>query len=222
MPGPPWGEDGVADEVVIAGNVAALLSALLALSRSRVTPTIGLAHDWHRAIYAGVPSVPAANYLGAPRGSGDPDLADYELELVNPVTDQVIAQGVPSTEVAQELADFEAALRTAVALLDAVIPVDQPPSASPHVLAAVELAAVVHGELIRIHPYANGNGRVARTLANWVAMRYGLPPFVRIKPRPDGLLYGLAAQRNMGLPPDFRGDHALTVSVFLDLLRQHP
>lgn len=36
-----------------------------------------------------------------------------------------------------------------------------------------ELAAVVHGEWVRIHPYANGNGRIAGTWANWVATRYG-------------------------------------------------
>ena len=76
---------------------------------------------------------------------------------------------------------------------------------------------------MRIHPYANGNGRVARIWANWVAMRFGLPPFVRIKPRPTG-----AALRDgrplggMGLPSDFRGDHDLTVSVFLDLLSRRP
>ena len=53
-------------------------------------------------------------------------------------------------------------------------------------------------------------------------MRFGLPPFVRIKPEPDALLYGMAALGSMGLPPDFRGDHDLTVSLFLDLLRQRP
>jgi hypothetical protein len=221
MPGPAWGEDSAADEVVIAVNVADLLSALLTVARSRVTPAVAMAHGWQRAIYAGVSSVPAC-YLGEPRGSANPDLGDYEVELVNPLTGDLLAQGVPAREVARELVGFETAIRTAVANLDAVIPEGQPPATTPEVLAVVELAAIVHAEWVRIHPYANGNGRVARTWANWVAMRYGLPPFVRIKPRPDGLLYGLAAQQSMGRPPDFRGDHTLTVSVFLDLLRQQP
>lgn len=194
----------------------------LAAVPARVTSTVSLAHDWHRAIFAGVGSVPAANYLGTPRGSADPDLADYEVELADPFTGQVLAQGVPAAAVAGELAAFDAALATATDTLDPVMPLGQPPANSNELRAVVELAAVVHGEWVCIHPYANGNGRTARTWANWVAMRYGLPPFVRIKPRPDGLLYGQAAQRSMGLPPDFRGDHDLTVSVFLDLVRQRP
>jgi Fic/DOC family len=222
MPGPAWGGDGAGDEAVIAVNVGDLLTALLTVALSRVTPTVSLAHDWHRAIYAGVSSVPSSHYLGEPRGSADPGLADYEVELVDPLTGHLLAEGAPASEVARELAEFETAIRTAVANLDAVIPAGQPPATSAPLLAVVELAAIVHAEWVRIHPYADGNGRIARTWANWVAMRYGLPPFVRIKPRPDGLLYGLAAQRGMARSPDFSGDHALTVSVFLDLLRQQP
>jgi Fic family protein len=37
-----------------------------------------------------------------------------------------------------------------------------------------------------MHPFANGNGRTTRLWANHIAMRYGLPPFVRLRPRPDG------------------------------------
>ena len=222
MPGPAWGEDSSADETLIAANVATLLAALLVGAPARVTATNALAHQWHRAIFAGVGSVPAASYLGNPRGSPNPDLADYEVELVDPFTGRVLAKGVPASMVADELDRFEGALLTATRSLDPVMPIGQPPATADELLAVVELAAVAHGDWVRIHPYANGNGRTARTWANWIAMRYGLPPFVRIKPRPDGLLYGQAAQASMGLPPDFRGDHSLAVSVFLDLLRQRP
>ena len=222
MPGPAWGEDSSADETQIAANVATLLAALLVEAPGRVTATNALAHRWHRAIFAGVGSVPAASYLGTPRGSPDADLADYEVELVDPSTGRVLAEGVPASMVADELDRFEGALLTAIRSLDPVMPIGAPPATADELLAVVELAAVAHGDWVRIHPYANGNGRTARTWANWIAMRYGLPPFVRIKPRPDGLLYGQAARASMGRPPDFRGDHSLTVSVFLDLLRQRP
>ena len=193
----------------------------MAAAPARVAATRALAHDWHRAIFAGVGSVPSGNYLGHARGSADRDFADYEVELVDALSDQVLAKGVPAPHVAAELESFEGALTSAIKTLDPVMPVGRPPASANELLAVVQLAAVVHGEWIRIHPYAAGNGRIARTWANWVAMRYGLPPFVRIKPRPDGLLYAQAAQRSMG-PPDFRGDHNLTVSLFLDLLRQQP
>jgi Fic family protein len=44
--------------------------------------------------------------------------------------------------------------------------------------------SLLHGNWVRIHPFANGNGRTARLWANWAALRYGLPPFVTIRPRP--------------------------------------
>jgi hypothetical protein len=35
------------------------------------------------------------------------DLADYEVEPVNPLTGDLLAQGVPTREVARELVGFE-------------------------------------------------------------------------------------------------------------------
>ena len=39
----------------------------------------------------------------------------------------------------------------------------------------IEALAVVHAELILIHPFREGNGRVARLLANLMALQAGLP-----------------------------------------------
>ena len=61
---------------------------------------------------------------------------------------------------------------------------------------------------MRIHPFANGNARTARAWANWAALRYGLPPFVRLRPRPEGLAYAAAAHASM------RGEHALAIGAF--------
>ena len=58
-----------------------------------------------------------------------------------------------------------------------------------------------------MHPFANGNGRTARLLANAIALRYGLPPFVRLRPRP-GLGYPAAAEASM------RGDYQPLATVF--------
>lgn len=40
----------------------------------------------------------------------------------------------------------------------------------------VEALAVVHAELVMIHPFREGNGRVARMLATLMALQAGLPP----------------------------------------------
>jgi hypothetical protein len=51
-----------------------------------------------------------------------------------------------------------------------------------------------------------------------VGLRYGLPPFIRLKPRPAGTLYARAAYASMGTPPRFEGDHQPMVAVFADFL----
>jgi hypothetical protein len=213
--GPPWREDRSQDEAKIARNVRDLLAQLAADAPARAQPTVSLAHQWHQGVYRGV-AVPSNVYLGAPRGVAHPHLISYEVVLRDAASSRVVAQGVPAREVAGELSAFEKAVQTATATLDAAIPVGAQPNDGAELLAVVELAALTHGEWVRIHPYANGNGRIARIWANWVALRYGLPPFIRIKPRPDGLLYAQVAQMSMA------GDHRATVSLFVDLLRQRP
>ena len=65
--------------------------------------------------------------------------------------------------------------------------------------------------MVRIHPFANGNGRTARLWANFLALRYGLPPFIRLRPRPDDG-YGDAGNEAM------RGNWEPTAAVFRRML----
>ena len=78
----------------------------------------------------------------------------------------------------------------------------------------LEVAAIAHGEWVRIQPLANGNGRIARLWVNWVAVRYGLPFFLALKPRPANRVYAAAAAASM------RGDHHPRVVAILTLLNQ--
>jgi len=45
-------------------------------------------------------------------------------------------------------------------------------------LHPVTLAAMLHYKFVRIHPFDDGNGRMARLLMNYVLLRNGLPPVV--------------------------------------------
>ncbi len=216
MAGTAWNNDPAGSAQRIETNSRALLAALAADATKRAIPGIALAHRWHGAIFRGV-DVPSPSFLGNPRDSDPrhPDLIGYEVAVG-------AKQGLPAAQVPAALTDFQTAIRTAVKAYDESFAVGAESSNSEDILAIVELAAVTHGEWVRIHPYANGNGRVARLWANWVALRYGLPPFIRVKPRPEGVIYARAAAASMGSPPRFTGDHGPTIAAFVDLLHSAP
>ena len=45
-------------------------------------------------------------------------------------------------------------------------------------LHPITLAAMFHYKFVRIHPFDDGNGRIARLLMNYVLLRNGLPPVI--------------------------------------------
>lgn len=197
-------------EVQIEANVRRVLQEIARASDRRHRPTVAHAKRWHRDLYDGIPR-PFDYYAGEVRDSDPcfPELIDYEVEVGGDL-------GVPSTLVPAALEEFQTRAQTASARLDREIR----PGADPSQLTPVQLhgvltlCAVLHGEWVRIHPFANGNGRTARLWANWAALRYGLPPFVTIKPRP-GQPYGAAAMASM------QGDHRVTLAVFHQMLRAY-
>lgn len=146
-------------------------------------------------------AVPDPGYVGAFRG--EPGLEDCQVTVGG-------RWGVAADQVAQALSAFERRLQRAVAYLDALIPAGAPLSTDQG-RAIIELCAWTHAEWVRIHPFANGNGRTARIWANSIAMRYGLPPFVRLRPRPAGA-YGPACAQAM------LGNWTPTVDCFHQLL----
>lgn len=164
--------------------------------------------QWHRGVYADIP-VPVAYYVGEFRDSDPryPDLMTYEVYVGTPAR-----HGTPCTDVMNQLGRFEQEMQEACALVDGQIPVGAPPTSGAGLSSVLLLCANAHGEWIRIHPFANGNGRTARLWALWVGSRYGLPPFIRIKPKPEGMKYVAAAAASMD------GNHTYTVAVFSDML----
>ncbi len=45
-------------------------------------------------------------------------------------------------------------------------------------LNPIVLAAIFHYEFVRIHPFDDGNGRIARILMNFILMQFGFPPAI--------------------------------------------
>ena len=75
-------------------------------------------------------------------------------------------------------------------------------------LSPVELAALFHYRYIRIHPFEDGNGRIARLMVNYILSRHGLPMIVVRSRKKQEYLEALhQADLNVGpIPSD--GAHA--------------
>jgi|HubBroStandDraft_6_1064221.scaffolds.fasta_scaffold07293_6 hypothetical protein len=186
-----WDEDPAGSEAQIAANIRAVGAQIYAAAPRREQPSLATAQDWRRALYTGVP-LPVPYYAGEVRDSDPrfPELIDYEVQVGR-------LRGVPAAQVPAELEILQTRARRAIAGPDGALPVGRRPTTALELRAVLLLAANLHGEWVRIHPFANGNGRIARLWVIWVAARYGLPPFIRLKPRPAGLPYAAAALASM-------------------------
>jgi fido (protein-threonine AMPylation protein) len=181
-------------------NLALALDEIVRTSKAREAPTLKAAKRWHSLIMQGL-AVPDSRYVGAFRG--EPGLEIVQVRVGEDY-------GVDSAKVAKDLRGFEAKLQTLVAQVDVLLPIGREPDAD-QLAAIIDLCAWVHAEWVRIHPFANGNGRTARLWANSLAMRYGVPPFVRLRPRPN-TSYGNACAKAM------HGEWQATARVFRRLL----
>jgi len=203
----PW-EEPPGSEPLIATNAARVLTGIAAQADGRIPPTVAMAERWHRDLYEGVPR-PFDYYAGEVRGSDPayPDLIGYEVQVGAWL-------GVRSAEVPEALRRFEESAQAAAATLDAAVAggTDLAAIGRQELHGVLTYCAILHGEWVRIQPFANGNGRTARLWANWAALRYGLPPFVTIKPRPHDP-YGAGALASMS------GDHQVMVAVMDQMLR---
>lgn len=168
-------------------------------------------HDvarWHKAMLQGLSYVPDDCYLGGYRGSSHPWLRAYDVAFGGGRH-----HGAPAAYVSRELELFFAALNDRVRSLAAEVI----PTAAVKLLEDVRriagLAAWVHAEWIRIHPFANGNGRSARTLANWILARFRLLPVVGYRPRP-GPPYAQACEASLA------GDHAPMAALIVEILEK--
>lgn len=194
--------DWDADSSQLSINLTQLLYEAVMWARARGDVSIELARHWQKTMMRGL-QAPDSRYVGAFRG--EPGLEDVEVLVAK-------QYGVPAAEVVEDLSRFEATLQRRVTGLDALIRSNAELDAD-QLNQVIDLCAWAHAEWVRIHPFANGNGRTARVWANSLAMRYGLPPFIRLRPRPNSG-YGYAGAQAMF------GDWKPTAKVFHRLLNE--
>ena len=189
---PNWDEDSPE----LRRNLSKVLDEIVRFARRREFPTLASAKRWQSLLMKNL-TVPDSRFIGAFRG--EPGLEKIQVRVG-------VHYGVDAADVAEELEGFERKLHALLRELDLMLPAGQEPDAD-QLAAVVDLCGWVHAEWVRIHPFANGNGRTARLWANFIAMRYGLPPFIRLRPRPN-FGYGEAGAKAM------QGDWKPTAVVF--------
>lgn len=203
---PEWIESAAERSLETRARISQILTEIIDKECLRL-PELDMVRSWHRAIFHD--SVPLNYYAGNFRDN-DPDqpcLQIYEV-VVGGVS------GTPCLEVIPAVENFVEIFRRRVRTLDRQLEAHGDEILEMDVWEIVRLAAWAHGEWVRIHPFANGNGRTSRLWANYVFCRYGFGPVVKIRPRP-GEPYGIAARDSMR-----HGNHTKTEELFLELLLQ--
>jgi len=204
----PWNTDDPSDTRQILDNARHVMTQAAAHARERNTPTVALARQWHLAFFDKC-SLPVPYYAGEIRDSDPryPELIDYEVRVGT-------HDAVPARDVVDELDVFEEHMQIAVGAIDSQLPAGVTPHIPGMLGSVLTLAASAHGEWVRIHPFANGNGRIGRVWGNWVLIRYGLPAVLRLRPRPAGDPYAQAALHSMS------GDHQPMIGVLNTMIQR--
>ncbi len=199
---PNWDEDSPP----LRRNLTLVLEEIVSSAERREYPTLATAKSWHSLLMKGL-TVPDARFVGTFRG--EPGLENIQVRVG-------VRYGVDAADVAEAIAHFERKLHALVAELDLMIPAGQEPDVD-QLAAIIDLCAWVHAEWVRIHPFANGNGRTARLWANYIAMRYGVPPFIRLRPRPNS---GYAEAGAKAMQGDWKPTAVVFRRLFDDFLTE--
>ncbi|MFR9543497.1 MAG: Fic family protein [Rikenellaceae bacterium] len=89
-------------------------------------------------------------------------------------------------------------------------------------LSPIELASLLHYRYIRIHPFEDGNGRIARLLINYVMLRYGYPMIIIKSAQKSDYLSALRkADINTGFTPSDGASASLEqIAPFVEYMEQ--
>lgn len=200
-PVPPWPELA-ADTAIINRNVAQLDAQMQAMKGHRDPFTLDLVRQWHRDVHAGCANVPIASYVGNFRGTSGWPLQAYPVAMTDE-HGRLQFHGTPPADVLGAVSTFEAEVQETLDLFDERItaPAEATTSRLNNLLDPL---ARHYADWIRIHPFADGNGRTGRLLVNWILVRYHQPLVFPGRPVPDRTGLARATAPALSTPPNHR------------------
>jgi len=134
--------------------------------------------DWHGKLFREV--LPVSYYAGNYRS------ADPRYPCLNTEIQVAGVLGTPFQDVEMRMAQFSDQLELTTADVDKLVGAQK--SGERRLRAAAQLAAFASGNIIQVHPFRNGNGRIARLAADFFFNRYGFPmPFFVSRPSALGV-----------------------------------
>lgn len=177
LPCPQWQQPEPFDKLdSVAHAAVAIYEFILRQNPRKYLLGHGDLKTWHGKLFKGV--VPVPYYAGNYRSS------DKRHPCLN--TDVQVRPGVlgaPFPEVPGRMERFSEMLVSATKDTDKYVGTQK--AGILQLKAAVQLAAFAAGSIIQIHPFLNGNGRMARLTANFFLNRYGFRmPFYIDRPGP--------------------------------------
>lgn len=189
LPCPDWEYKQVGDhQAVLRTELATILRALRTAEVSIEVEGVDT-RPVHYQLFNRLTPPGHPYFAGHYRGENFPCLANYAVGV--PADPMV---GIPSSQVQVAMAQFGQDLLTAAAVLDVFFTQpDAQATQEEKLYSAVVIAARAFQEVLTIHPYANGNGHMARFLVWLLLGRYGYwPSKWTIDPRPNVASYSAA------------------------------
>lgn len=150
------------EEEVLTRNLLSLTQELNQLNYSQTDYSVALIRGWHERLFIGV-----RDHAGKIR------TADYgEVKLDFGPNKSITREEVPEA--------FDKHIVVAKGLFRQL---DGLTHTIRFIEEAIKAAAYLHADLIKIHPFRDGNGRTARLAMKYVLLKYKLPPLPINVPR---------------------------------------
>lgn len=168
---PAWEYNTVVDhKKLLSGRTAIILKWLWTTPLQKSS---GIAYDTrvlHRPYFLGLTPIGFEYYAGHYRGEPFECLRDYRVQIkANSLV------GYFPLLVPMHMDEFKSAIGKIINGIDYIVPVHEKIlSRAQKIRRIAELTAALFNNFLIIHPYANGNGHIARILATAMFWRYGI------------------------------------------------